>query len=246
MKRILVLSFILTFTIGKNMAQNYLTSEIITKVINIKIGQATGSSFLINHNKNNYLVTAKHVLGNVHDKQKLNFEFYQDSLWKKATGTVLLHANSTIDIAVIDLHDKTKRKNHVELTTTNIIYGDEGYFLGFPYGLKIEDASGLNSGLPLPLVKKAVLSAIFNHDGITTLFLDGHNNPGFSGGPIIFKNTNNTKKYKWNIIGVVSGYKSQNNEARTPFGKFSYHENSGIMVGYGINHVMEIIKQNKI
>lgn len=243
MKKILITSFLLTFITGINMAQDYLTSEIITKVVNIKVGSSGGSSFIINHSGDNYLITAKHVLGKVKDKQKLIFEFYQDSLWKKIEGTVLLHDNPKIDIAVIDLHDKTKRENHTELTTAGMIYGDEGYFLGFPYGLRVEDASSLNSGLPLPLVKKAVLSAFFNKDGILTLFLDGQNNPGFSGGPIVFRNTDKTKKHKWNIIGVVSAYRTQNNELITPFGKLSYHENSGIMIGYGINHAIEIIEK---
>jgi len=242
MKKILVLVFLFAFLIEKSMGQDYLTMGIISTVRNIKVGNTTGTGFLINYNNYNYLVTAKHVLGKVNDKQKLFFQFYEDSVWVNNEGTVLLHTNHKIDIAVLDLNEPSLRKNQTELTIDGVVYGEEGYFLGFPYELRIDDQGNLNSGLPLPLVKKVVLSAIFHKDGISTLFLDGQNNPGFSGGPIILRNIDKSKEYKWKIVGVVSGYRTQKNELDTPFGKLNYVENSGIMIGYGIDHVIEIIE----
>ena len=244
MKKILIIFLSVTFLIGNAFTQDYLTVGVISKVINIKVGNSTGSSFIIYEDGKSYLVTAKHVLGNVKNKQIIAFEFYKDSLWMKTAGTALLHSNTGIDIAVIDLNDPSERKNHIGLTTHGLVYGDEGYFLGFPYGLKVKNKEDINAGLPFPLVKKAIISAIFNENGIITLFLDGHNNPGFSGGPIVFRNIDEPKKHKWNIVGVVSGYKPQNNEINTPFGKMKYNENSGIMIGYGIEHVFEIIQKN--
>lgn len=242
MRKSLIAFLFVSFIVGNAFAQDYLTMEVISKVINIKVGNSTGSSFIIYEDGKSYLVTAKHVLGNIKNEQVIVFEFYKDSLWIKTAGTALLHDNPGIDIAVIDLNDPSERKNNIGLTTNGVLYGDEGYFLGFPYGLKVRNTENINAGLPFPLVKKAIISAMFNENGITTLFLDGQNNPGFSGGPIVFKNIDKSKKYKWNIIGVVSGYRTHNNEINTPFGKMNYYENSGIMIGYGIEHVFEIIK----
>lgn len=64
-------------------------------------------------------------------------------------------------------------------------------------------------------------------------------NPGFSGGPIVFKNHNLETHYRWNVIGVVSAYRKQMNKSDNMI----YYENSGIMIGFGINHATEIIEK---
>lgn len=240
-----IVGLLFVFIVIDISAQDLITSEVTTKVYFLKIGKKTGSCFLINHDGKKFLITAKHLLGEVNSKQKLFFELRKDSVWMKMEGIILLNDNPKIDIAVIDLNSKTKVKNHVGLTIKGLVYSDEGYFLGFPYGLIMENSESQNDGFPVPLVKKAIMSAFFYKDSITTLFLDGHNNPGFSGGPIVFKNRDKKQNQKWNIIGVISAYKGQKNELITPFGKLKYQENSGIIVGYGINHAIEIIEKNK-
>lgn len=50
-------------------------------------------------------------------------------------------------------------------------------------------------------VKKAIFSASSESDGVKTLFLDGFNNPGFSGGLVAFWDGRN----KAHICGVISG-----------------------------------------
>ena len=64
------------------------------------------------------------------------------------------------------------------------MYGQDVYFLGFPYGLH-GDMSALSNDLPFPFVKKGIIS-LFHNDGVNRIYLDGHNNPGFSGGPVVF------------------------------------------------------------
>ncbi len=240
-----ILGLLFIFIVIDISAQDFISREVITKVYNLKIGKITGSCFIINYDNKKFLITAKHLLGKVNSKQKLSFELRKDSIWEKKEGIILLHDNPKIDIAVIDLNSKTKNENHVGLTIKGLVYSDEGYFLGFPYGLIMENSESQNNGFPMPLVKKVIMSAFFYKDSITTLFLDGHNNPGFSGGPIVFKNRDKTQDQKWNIIGIISAYRGQENELITPFGKLRYHENSGIIIGYGINHAIEIIEKNK-
>ncbi|MCF6348335.1 MAG: serine protease [Flavobacteriaceae bacterium] len=160
---------------------------------------------------------------------------------KDFSGTVLLHTNSKIDIALIKSDIKIT-PNHFELSDNGSLLGEDGYFLGFPFGLKMDNTS-LNSGFPLPFVKKASISAIIDKDGISLQFLDGHNNPGFSGGPVVFKNRTGKSNYKWTIIGVISSYLNDSKELATPTGKIMYKENSGIILSYGSKHILEILEQ---
>jgi hypothetical protein len=41
---------------------------------------------------------------------------------------------------------------------------------------------------------------------VSVLYIDGFNNPGFSGGPIIYWDF---KKHAYRILGVVSAYKEE-------------------------------------
>ena len=78
---------------------------------------------------------------------------------------------------------------------------------------------------------------------MTQIFLDGHNNPGFSGGPVVITNLGNESKHKMRIIGVISAYLNEEKVIKTPYGDFKNRENSGIVVSYAFDHVFEIIKK---
>lgn len=109
-------------------------------------------------------------------------------------------------------------------------------FLGFPYGLYT-----LAFGRHHPFEKHAYLSAIDNLEQSAEIFyLDGFNNPGFSGGPVIFLNP---KTSKWMILAVLSGYRPMN--AQTRVGKNTVDTNilvnSGIVVSYSIQHALDAI-----
>jgi hypothetical protein len=80
----------------------------------------------------------------------------------------------------------------------------DAYFLGYPYGLHAEGGS-LNAHFPLAIVKKACLSMFALGGPDAYILLDGHNNPGFSGGPVVF--APNGQGAPTNVAAVVSGYK---------------------------------------
>ena len=99
----------------------------------------------------------------------------------------------------------------------------------------------------MPFVKKGIISSrAYNTTTGTQIFLDGHNNPGFSGGPVTIINnkldSNSTHRMK--IIGVISAYLKDNKIIKTPLGDIVNPENSGIVLCYGIEQVYEIIKMN--
>src|SRR5690606_9911509 len=106
--------------------------------------------------------------------------------------------------------------------------GDNGIFLGYPYGFRTNDKSNLNLGFPFPLIKRANFSGLTTENDVVTLWLDGHNNPGFSGGPIFFKRRVDPTDQNWYLAGVISAYISQLNKLITPLGELQYAENSGL------------------
>ena len=159
------------------------------------------------------------------------------------SGIVYLHNNKNVDIALFKPDSLAFFKSNITLDVGQPVIGDEGYFLGFPFGLNMKGSGNLNNGFAFPFVKKALHSASIFENNLHILFLDGSNNPGFSGGPVFFQNRSNVKENKWFLAGVVSSYINQNNEMVTPFGNIKYIENSGIMIVYGRKHIEEIIKQ---
>ncbi len=95
--------------------------------------------------------------------------------------------------------------------------------------------------ITLPFVKKATLSQF---DGKVFL-LDGHNNPGFSGGPVVFAEPF-TLNYK--VAAVISGYKAVQEPvyAGGQPSNLTYLYNTGIIVSHSIDSTMEMIRANPI
>jgi hypothetical protein len=119
------------------------------------------------------------------------------------------------------------------------------FFLGFPFGL-FTDASVHNNGFPIPLVKSATCAGLGGTDAAQVIFLDGINNPGFSGGSIAYVE-HGTNRLK--LAGIVSAYHSNEtkiwiHDAQTQ--KYVEttlvaRENTGIIIGYGIDPVIRAI-----
>lgn len=228
---------------GQNSANSYLTANFIERVLHIKNGNSTGSSYIIEKNDRSFLVSAKHIFPNLKECDSITFQVNQDKKWKNISGIVHLHQNKNVDLIIIDLGIQLFGNNPDSyLTTGNFILGDEGYFLGFPMGLQTDWLPGKNQGLPSALIKRATFSGQININGTIILLLDGQNNPGFSGGPIFFK-LFNKEIVKWSFFGIVSGYYPQNNIAKTTFGDFLYNENSGIIICTSETYIRDIMQR---
>jgi hypothetical protein len=72
------------------------------------------------------------------------------------------------------------------------------------------------------------------------LYIDGFNNPGFSGGPVIFWDRTESK---WKILGVVKGYREEPAKVRVGGKEVDTNilVNSGILSAYDIRHALEAI-----
>ncbi len=128
----------------------------------------------------------------------------------------------------------------LEATSEGLIYGQEVYFLGFPYGI-VGKHIFAPSGYPLPLVKRATVSLF---DG-TMYLLDGHNNPGFSGGPVVWK-APGTERFK--VAAVISGYRYVDEPVYDVAGTapFKYRYNTGIIVSHGVEAALDLIAARPI
>lgn len=216
-----------------------ITSNVIHRIFRIRYDNNEATAFTIEYEKKEYLVTAKHLVENITDSA--NMELFSNGAWIQLMVKLIGHSAGGTDISVLAT-DKLLTPPGLPLPPTHegLIYGQDVYFLGFPYGFLGKYSFG-PEGYPLPFVKKATLSFLDN----PTLLLDGHNNPGFSGGPVVFVKSG-TNEFR--VGAVISGYKA----IETPIfenGKKSnltYQYNTGIIVSFEINLAIELIKANSI
>ena len=75
------------------------------------------------------------------------------------------------------------------------------------------------------------------------VYIDGFNNPGFSGGPILYWDFG---KQAYRILGVVQGYKEDTAKVliNGQHVETQLLVNSGILVGYSIEHAIQAIERS--
>jgi len=221
------------------------SSNILTRVFMIKYGNNSGSSFTVDVDNKQYLISAKHFLSTL--KESDDIEIFHNSRWEKLTVKRIFLKNPNIDIVVMAPSRQLSPSYYIEPSIANIIISQNVFFLGFPLNI-YDDVKEFNNYFPLPLVKKGIISMLFNDNNkdVKMIYIDGHNNPGFSGGPIVCYDLKDPQKLK--VIGVVSGYRLQegavyDSEKATALKIF---ENSGILIGYTIDYAIDAIKSNPI
>lgn len=222
--------------------------NILQKVFHLKYEDNTGTCFLVSIKGKDYLITARHIFNNCDQKKEIEFNLLHNSDWVQMTGKLLLHENTAIDIAVLDIHKTDVKHLGFELGSRSYFLSQDCYFLGFPFELSMDDFAALqnNRGFPLAFVKKGIISAFTDDElGGTIFYLDGHNNFGFSGGPVVIRDYESSEPSDLRVIAVISSYVIDEKEIETPFGRFSTKENSGIVVASGFDHVFEILKSDE-
>jgi len=151
----------------------------------------------------------------------------------------ILPSSDQVDIAVLQTEEMVSKPYEITWSDKgSVTFGQQVWFLGYPYGLGTQF-----SNAEIPFIKRGTMSAIdaSNHDAIL-FYIDGFNNPGFSGGPIIYWDFN---EHVIKILGVVMGY--QKESAKVMVNGIEHDTaimvNSGILVGYSIKHVFDAIEQ---
>lgn len=232
---------------------------ILDRVFPFKYKGEGGTCFVIDMDSRQYIITAKHLVPGI--KSGESVQLYISEEWSRFKINPLFPGNDKSDIAALATDRLIVPRMDLLVGTDGIIIGQDTYFLGFPdlpptpY-LKI---STIVRGRHFPFIKNATLSAIDpGPDAGNVLYLDGHNNPGFSGGPVILANHNREESLQ--IVGVVSGYYPQNvrvkekqvRESRPRTRKMKNDvtpyipENSGIVISFSIEEIVKAIRSNPI
>lgn len=183
-------------------------------------------------------MTAGHLIKDMTGRAEI--QLLKSGCWDPVQAELIGHS-ADVDISVVAVdHRLTPANLPLEPTSQGLIYGQEVFFMGFPYDL-LGNVTLTEAGYHLPFVKRATMSCGTRNG----FFLDGHNNPGFSGGPVVFTVPNENR---FRVAAVVSAYVESQQPVyadgqETPL---SYPYNTGIMVTYNIKHAVDLISSNPI
>lgn len=205
---------------------------------------STATCFTIDIEEKQYLVTARHALPNV--EESVTVQIQHEGGWKSLNCKVVGIATGEVDVIVLAPPHPISPSHALQPTTKDLYLSQDVYFLGFPYGLNSE-VGELNADFPLPLVKKACVSMLeLFPDKTKFLLLDGHNNPGFSGGPVVFSPHGNHNTVC--VAAVISGYRFEWDKVYIDEKETSLavKYNTGIVVAYAIDYAVELIQANPI
>jgi hypothetical protein len=247
-------------------ASAQITTNVFRRVLLIQTQKSKGTSFTIDVDNRQYLVTAKHLVAGLKSDDRI--EIFKDDKWLPIKVKVL-RCEDPIDIAVLIPTEELTVTFPLEPTMEGIVYGQDVFFVGFPYGQFF--TRGLE--YPIAFARKAIVSALNSDNGLIKIFLDGQNNPGFSGGPIVFRDPNRREGYKVAVViveftgepvPVLKPIKIQSKDIKPEDranGRIVMRNdqtfklvetgnevmlNTGIAIGHGISHAVDLIRKNPI
>jgi hypothetical protein len=254
------------------------TTNILTRISMVQSQFGRATIFSIDVDQREYWITAKHVLsGREHPPY--------GAITAKSVEVQILSPNAAGEqwipekFSVIDPGDDidivvlaaaaTLLSNPVPSLPTgsaNLVLGGDCEFLGFPYGGGWRAGVGAQS-FWMPFVKHCTVSAFTSGEPNSPKIwvLDGINNSGFSGGPVVFGTGAQQQ-----VFAVVSGYYTEPVEV-VPYnaaklapaqpqhaepssqtaddvahGREKVDVNSGFIVAFDINCAVDAIRKNPI
>ncbi len=190
------------------------TANVLTRVFQIKAGDKIGTAFTIEVHERQYLVTAKHVVEEL-PEMSARVLVTRQAMHKELIVNVLRPNEPATDVAVLTLAEYISPTLPLEPTMDGIQIGQDVYFLGFAFGISNLVSS---EGYPFPLVKQGTLSAADFAGPTKIIYVDG-----FS-----------AYRLQEEKVRYVSQYQTRETDlvAMT---------NSGILVGYSIDHALNLI-----
>ena len=232
----------------------YPITDILYRVFKIQVVAITGSgeeflsggtAFAIDTGNREYIVTARHIAR--HIARNTRVQVWRTGKWDSIPVNIVGHGRGDVDISVLaSTAGMIPNDARYPLPTGagGLLLGQEMMFLGFPHGYDVTTTHLLRTGYPVPAVKYARLSVLPRRN--FPMWLDGHNNEGFSGAPLCFKERG---KDNLRIAGVVSAYRRIKKPVYDALDRQTgmYHkENMGFGLAWSIQHCMDIISENPI
>ena len=220
-----------------------ITTNAIGRTFFLKYRNSIGTCFAIDINGRQYIVTASHVVCDINTTDCC--ELFYNGTWHITDITVVGKCSSQIDVTVLALNFQIAPV-HLLLSATlaNVAIGQSCYFLGFPFGL-VTNAADLTR-FPVPFIKKAVISSISFSSSVDIVYLDGNNNPGFSGGPVVLYSSSGSRDLQ--VVSVVCGYRFDSQPIFSD-GKettLTSRHNTGIIITHSIRHAVDVIRANPV
>ena len=206
-------------------------------------GREYGTAFALNVDGRQYIISARHVIGDGARPSSLSVLLNKQLI--ELPVTWIGEGKGEIDISVLSPSRPIIEDVPFE-TSLGVVVGQDVYYVGFPLMLWANGGE-LMRGRPLPFVKRGTLSAGWNWDAESTsksVFVDTISTKGFSGGPLVFVD-HATGLLK--LAGVVAKYKTTYEKVLERTGAETGNEvelNTGLMLAYGINHALDIIRAN--
>ncbi|MCW0448619.1 serine protease [Xanthomonas sacchari] len=219
-----------------------INSNVLQCVRQVKIGDNVGTLFAIEVNNLQYLVTANHLLEQWQAGDHI--EIWQGNTWRDIP-VELVGAHEAGDVAAFASPVHLALRLPLEASCKGLTWSQDVFFLGFPYGWRADVPPEINTRYPLPFVKKAIVSAMVVTDGIETIFLDGLNNPGFSGGPVVFRPPGSSE---FQVCSVVTSFRYVTEPIYEGDLEHSlvYRSNTGIIESTNIRIILDLINSNPI
>lgn len=221
------------------------SSNILQRTFHVKFGTGEGTCFTIDLDGRHYIVTAAHVVEGIKEEDELFLN--RNNSWHPFPVRRVGVSSGAADIAVLAPMEVLSPLHPLGVDGADAYLSQDVYFLGFPYGLQMDFDPQVNRGYPLPLVKKGIISALpARQDGAQPVLIDGHNNPGFSGGPVVFVPHAEPRSLK--VHAVISGFRGE----RLPVligaqaTSLSWLYNTGIIVATDITVAIMLIRSNPI
>ncbi|HEV8577732.1 MAG TPA: serine protease [Thermoanaerobaculia bacterium] len=226
------------------------TSNVLYRVLRLRTTAVTGSAFTIEVDGKQYLITARHNLKDFGSDGEI--DLWLGGRWSRMRAHAIYPAREDVDIAALDLGRTVTVTYALEPTSAGLTLGQQVYFLGYPAGTPGSLPAPAGFG-EIPFLKSGVISAIDTRDPqANILYLDGQNNPGFSGGPIVFWHA---RSRRFRIAGVVRGYRNEalpvlkkknlGDPLAGAYNDLYTRANSGIVVGFDIRHIVDAIRAAK-
>lgn len=225
------------------------TSNVLYRVLRIKTATATGSAFTVEVDGKQYLITARHLLEGFENGREV--ELWLGGRWSKTRARAIYPSSAAVDIAALDVDRVLTITFPLEASSGGLTLGQQVYFLGYPYGLGTSRSETAPPGFgEIPFLKSGIVSAVDDRDPeASLLYLDGQNNPGFSGGPIVFWHSTSRS---FRVAGVVRGYRNEalpvvkgknlDDPQAKAYNDLYTRANSGIVIGYDIRHIVDAIR----
>lgn len=105
MRKVAVLLFV-AFASAVMFAQDAVPGEMLSRTIFVKYGDEGGTAFAVDYKGKIYLVTARHVVANIPNKNA-TIQIYQENQWKDYHIVKTIYPSSDdVDIAVLETEEK--------------------------------------------------------------------------------------------------------------------------------------------